>query len=244
MDIHTRIKREMPRARRGTIHHECWSFGRSVLGSPLQGFGPDNGPVDILIMAAMHGDESDTTVVLSEALRTVVPGDMRNPVVLCVNPDGAQQGTRCNANGVDLNRNLPTRDWSPGTVRYRGHGEDTQEIELSPGSQPASEPESQALLSLIERLAPRNIVSLHAPLACIEDPEGGALAQWSADEVGLPMVPSVGYPTPGSFGSWCSENGIGILTWELPAEPLPDLIASHKSVLHRLITGDYPPDVA
>ena len=69
------------------------------------------------------------------------------------------------------------------------------------------------------------------------------MAQWSADEVGLPMVPSVGYPTPGSFGSWCAENGIGILTWELPAEPLPDLIASHKSVLRRLITGDYPPDV-
>ena len=242
MDIHTR-ENEVPRALRGVIRHEPWTYGRSVLGAPLEAYGPRSGPVDVLLMAAMHGDESDTTVVLSEALRRVSPGDMHNPVLLCVNPDGTQRGTRCNARGVDLNRNLPSANWAGGTVRYRGHGETAQEIELSPGTEPASEPETLALLEVIERLQPRNIVSLHAPLACIEDPAGGKLAQWAAAKTGLPMVPSVGYPTPGSFGSWCSDNGIGILTWELPPEPLPELIRSHKSVLHALIRGAYPPGI-
>jgi len=242
MDIHSR-ENEVPRALRGVIRHEPWTYGHSALGCRLEGFGPQSGPVDVLLMAAMHGDESDTTVVLSEALRTVPPGAMYNPVLLSVNPDGAQRGTRCNARGVDLNRNLPSVNWCDDTVRYRGHGEAKQEIELSPGSEPASEPETQALLSLLERLQPRNIVSLHAPLACIEDPAGGKLAQWAAEMTGLPMVPSVGYPTPGSFGSWCSDNGIGILTWELPPAPLPELIMSHKPVLRSLIMGTYPPDV-
>ena len=242
MDIHTRDN-QVPRALCGLIRHEAWTYGESALGCRLEGFGPRTGPVDVLLMASMHGDESDTTVVLSEALRTVPTGAMLNPVVLSVNPDGVQRGTRCNARGVDLNRNLPTADWTGGTVRYRGHGEKKQEIELSSGATPASEPETQALLSLVEQLQPRNIVSLHAPLACIEDPAGGKLAQWAADETGLPMVPSVGYPTPGSFGSWCSDNGIGILTWELPPEPLPDLIMSHKSVLRQLIMGTYPAGV-
>ena len=57
--------------------------------------------------------------------------------------------------------------------------------------------------------------------------------------MGLPVVPDVGYSTPGSFGTWCAEQGIPILTWELPAEPVTRLLVSHVPVLYRLITGDY-----
>jgi protein MpaA len=206
----------------------------------LQAFGPDCGPADVLVIASMHGDESDTTVVLSEALRTVHATDVRNPVVLSINPDGILRGTRCNSRGVDLNRNLPTANWSADTVLYRGHGQEKQEIELSPGSEAASEPETRALLELVSMLQPRTIVSLHAPLACIEDPQGKPLAQWVSKRVGLPLVADVGYATPGSFGTWCAEQGIGIITWELPAEPIPDLIASHAPVLRDLIVAGYP----
>ena len=234
------LKTTIPRSQQGTLRHGHRTYGHSANGVPLRVYGPESGPVEVLIIASMHGDECDTTVVLSEALRSVPAVAVRNPVVLCCNPDGVLNGTRCNARGVDLNRNLPTANWSGETLLYRGHGQAKREIELSPGTGPASEPETRALLELVTRLQPRTVVSLHAPLACIEDPRGRPLAQWVAAEVGLPMIPDVGYDTPGSFGTWCAEQGIDIITWELPGDGIPDLIASHVPVLRRLVTGDYP----
>lgn len=234
----------VPLAERGELRHHSQSYGRSALDIPLQVYGPVEDSAEILLMASVHGDESDTTVVLSDALRSIRPDAMKNPAVLCVNPDGVLRGTRCNARGVDLNRNLPTANWSPQPLRYRGHGQEKQEIVLGTGSGPASEPETRALLELIERLRPSAVVSLHAPLACVEDPRGTPLAGWIAQESGLPLVPDVGYETPGSFGTWCAEQGITIVTWELPAEPLPTLLASHVPVLQKLLTGRYPDRVA
>lgn len=238
MDKKTQSKL-VPRPRRGILRHPPRDYGSSILGTPLQVYGPENGRVDILIMAAMHGDECDTTVVLSEALRSVPEDCVNNPVILSVNPDGALRGTRCNAAGVDLNRNWPTANWSADPVYYRGHGQERQEIELSTGSSAASESETRALLGLVQKLRPRAVVSLHAPLACIEDPDGRPLGRWIAEQVHLPLVPDVGYATPGSFGTWCVEQGINIITWELPAESLPDLMASHVPVLCKLIMGEY-----
>jgi protein MpaA len=236
-ETHDRL---IPREHRGTLALEPRVYGRSARGVALESYGAQLGPVDILLLASMHGDESDTTVVLSEALRAVRPEAVRNPVVLSVNPDGVLRGTRCNARGVDLNRNLPTANWSANPVYYRGHGRKKQDMRLGTGEFAGSEPETQALTDLVDRLQPRVVVSLHAPLACVEDPQCGALARWIADGVGLPLVADVGYATPGSFGTWCGEKGIDIITWELPAEPLPAILASHVPVLQKLIMGDYP----
>lgn len=229
----------IPRPERGVLRHPAWQYGVSEKGTALEVYGPRSGPVDILLIAAMHGDENETTVVLSEALRRIPRGDIKNPVILSVNPDGALQGTRCNARGVDLNRNWPSTNWSPETVYHKDHGGTMQDIGLSPGESPASEAETRALLDCVKRLQPRTVISLHAPLACVEDPQAGPLAQWVANQVNLPLVPDVGYPTPGSFGTWSAEQGIDIITWELPSEPLADMIASHAPVLFELITGDY-----
>jgi protein MpaA len=233
----------IPRAERGILRHAAWQYGKSEQNNMLNLYGPRTGPVDILLMAAMHGDENETTVVLSEALRRVPPGSIRNPVILSSNPDGALQGTRSNARGVDLNRNWPTANWSSDPVYHKDHGGTVQDIMLSPGEAPASEAETRALKNCIERLQPRTVISLHAPLACVEDPRATPLAQWAASQVGLPLVPDVGYPTPGSFGTWSAEQGIDIITWELPSEPLANMIDSHAHTLFKIITGDYEPEV-
>jgi protein MpaA len=242
MDSETR-KNTVPLSERGILRHKPRRYGTSALGTPLEWYGPQKGPVDILIMAAMHGDECDTTVVLSEALRRVRPSDVQNPVILSVNPDGTLRGTRCNARGVDINRNWPTGNWSPEPALYRGHGQQFQEIRLGTGAEAGSEPETSSLRDLVYKLKPRVVVSLHAPLGCVEDPEAKPVARWISNQVGLPLVPDVGYATPGSFGTWSVENGINIITWELPSEPLADLIASHAPVLHKLITGEHLPEV-
>ncbi len=232
--------REVPRADKGVLRHTAHRYGESELGVPLTFFGPTSGPVDLLLMASMHGDESDSTVALSEALRRVPADALVNPVILAVNPDGILHGTRCNANGVDLNRNWPASNWSPEPVRYKDHGHTVQDIELSTGSAAGSEAETRHLLALVQRLQPRAIVSLHTPLGCIDDPHDSELGRWIAAETRLPLVPDVGYATPGSFGSWCAEQRIPIITWELPTEPLPDVIASHVPVLLKLVTGTHP----
>lgn len=232
---------QVPRKQRGLLRHEPRTYGHSERGVALECFGPDDGPVAVLVMASMHGDEVESTVVLSHALRCLPAEAVRNPVILGVNPDGILNGTRCNARGVDLNRNWPTANWSEQPVRYREHGQAVQDIELSPGSAPASEAETRALLALVQRLSPRAIVSLHTPLGCIDDPRNSPLGQWIAAETGLPLVPDVGYPTPGSFGTWCAEKDIPIITWELPRAPLGETIASHAPVLARLITGEAGP---
>ena len=242
MDNET-ANRSVPLRERGTVRHAAQVYGHSAQGLPLEVYGPRSGPVDVLVMAAMHGDECDTTVVLSEALRAVREEDLANPVILSVNPDGALRGTRGSARGVDLNRNWPTANWAGEPLLYRGHGRETREIELGTGREAGSEPETRHLLDLVQALRPKAVVSLHAPLGCVEDPAGGPLAAWIAEAVGLPLVPDVGYETPGSFGTWAAEQGIGIITWELPAEPLPAIMASHAPVLFRILRGDYPAGV-
>ena len=229
----------VPRAERGTLRHAFWQYGKSEQNTALNLYGPRTGPVDILLIAAMHGDETETTVILSEALRRVPVGDIKNPVILSANPDGALQGTRSNARGVDLNRNWPTSNWSPEPVYHKNHGGTVRDIGLSPGKSPGSEAETQALLNLVKVLQPRTVISLHAPLACIEDPRSTELAHWIANRVELPVVRDVGYATPGSFGTWSAEQNINIITWELPSEPLANMIASHATALFELITGVY-----
>lgn len=233
----------IPRPERGVLRHPAWEYGRSEQNTELNLYGPRVGPVDILLIAAMHGDENETTVVLSEALRRIPAGAIKNPVILSTNPDGALQGTRSNARGVDLNRNWPTANWSSKPVYHKDHGGTVQDISLSSGESAGSEAETRALLDCVKRLQPRTVISLHAPLACVEDPQATPLAHWVATQVGLPLVPDVGYATPGSFGTWSAEHDINIITWELPSEPLADMIASHTPVLFKLITGDYESEV-
>lgn len=70
------------------------------------------------------------------------------------------------------------------------------------------------------------VVSFHDPLACIEDPRHTALGQWLADAFALPLVSSVGYETPGSFGSWCADLSLHCITAEFP--PISSDEASEK----------------
>lgn len=232
---------EVPRAEKGILRHEPRRYGASEQGCALEYYGPDTAPADILLMASMHGDEVETTVVLGEALRRVPENALKNPVILSVNPDGILRGTRSNARGVDLNRNWPSSNWSANPVYHRDHGGQERDIALSSGASAASEAETRALQQLVLRLQPRAIVTLHAPLACIDAPQASPLARWISRRVQLPLVPDVGYETPGSFGSWAAEQGIDIITWEFPRRSITALIASHAPVLFQLLTGEFDP---
>lgn len=190
-----------PRAERGAFPPGTEHYGRSLLGAPLIWFPtPATSHESGLILAGTHGDENSSIVTLSCALRTLTPSLRRHHVVLCVNPDGCQLGLRANANGVDLNRNFPAANWKEG--------------------------ETQALCQLIHRIQPAWVVSFHDPLACIEDPRHSELGEWLAQAFELPLVTSVGYETPGSFGSWCADLNLHCITAEFP--PISSDEASEK----------------
>lgn len=223
-----------PRPQWGTIPWAPTTYGRSVLGLPLEVWRP-TGECRLLVFAAIHGEEPETTYALSRALRQLSEPPEHCAVVLAANPDGLTRGTRGNARGVDLNRNFPSEDWQPKPVTHRSTIEDVSDILLSSGEAAASEPETRALLSLIRELEPRAVIALHAPLACIDDANVSALGRRLAQRTGMPLVRDVGYPTPGSFGSWGSDHGVPVVTYEFPLAATEVLMRDHVPVLVELL---------
>ncbi|HEY0157182.1 MAG TPA: murein tripeptide amidase MpaA [Thermoanaerobaculia bacterium] len=224
---------------RGVIRHACERYGSSLEGVPLSVYLPESGSAELVVLAAIHGDESETTVAVSEALRCIPTGELRAAVILCGNPDGMLRGTRGNARGVDLNRNFPTSNWSPDPVCYKSRANDARDIALSPGAAAASEPETVALLALLERLKPRAVVSLHSALACVDDSGASHLGRKLADRCALPFLTEIGYPTPGSMGTWAGERGLNLVTLELEDASLYTLKDRHVPILIDLMTGGF-----
>ena len=224
----------------GTHSLEPDTYGRSRLGLPLEVWRP-SGDCKLLLFAGIHGEEPETTSALSRALRHLSVPPPHCAVVLAANPDGLIRGTRGNAQGVDLNRNFPASDWQPDPVTHRSTLDDPMDIVLSPGERPGSEPETAALISLIQELQPEAVIALHAPLACIDEASESPLGMWLAERTGLPHVSGVGYPTPGSFGSWGADQGIAVVTYEFPLASADELVRAHVPVLVELLSNiEYP----
>ena len=223
------------RAEWGGLALEPESYGRSHLGVPLEIWRP-RGDCKVLLFAGIHGEEAETTLALSRALRQLSEPSPNCAVVLAANPDGLIRGTRGNARGVELNRNFPTQDWQPNPVPHRSTLEDPSDVMLSPGTEPGSEPETRALVALIDELKPEAVIALHAPLACIDDANRSPLAEWLAKRTGLPLVEDVGYPTPGSLGTWGQEQGLTVVTYEFPLATPDQIVRDHVPVLVELLT--------
>jgi protein MpaA len=225
---------DVPLPERGTVRHPAERFGQTRAGVPLEVFGPlEHGTP--LVIAATHGNESETTVALSAALRTVAPGELRCAAVLVLNPDGMLLGTRGNGAGVDINRNFPASDWQDGTVRSHWSSRTSQVVELSRGAAPASEPETRALIGLVDRIAPPWLLSLHAPIGAVLEPAPSALGEALAARTGLPRLPRVNYPTSGVLDLWATERGITCVTLELPRITHDEAVVRYAPVLADLL---------
>jgi len=222
-------------SKRGTFANPPSVYGCTVERTPLHVWRPSRRKVDVLIFAGIHGEEPDTTVLLSRALRSMSEPSTACAVVLCANPDGLRYGTRGNANGVDLNRNFPSSNWTVEPVTHRWNVDSERRVLLSPGDSPCSEPEVQALIRLIDDLEPECIVSIHSPLGVIDDPDCTDLGRVLAARSEMPRTVLPLQDTPGSFGSWAKDQGIASITYELPNMPVWTMLPLHLPILRDLL---------
>jgi protein MpaA len=124
-----------------------------------------------LMFSAVHGDEV-TPIYFGMRLVSWVKGepdlcrDYRIVIAPLINPDGylnKSGATRFNHNGVDLNRNFPTKDFNENAVKL-WKAEAKSDKRRFPGSTGGSEPETKFQMWLIDEFKPSKILSVHSPL--------------------------------------------------------------------------------
>lgn len=161
----------------------------------------------VFVIGVFHGDEPQGDYLINKYLGRVSKTNLL--MIPCYNKSGFASGTRVNSRGVDLNRNFPTKNWESGNIGdYFG------------GDTPASETETQDLIEIINKYKPKAILTLHAPYKVVNyDGDGKELAEKISKIIGYPVSSDIGYPTPGSFGTWAGlENDIPVITLELDEE--------------------------
>jgi protein MpaA len=189
-------------------------WGRSVEGRPIFGVSTldvlDRVRGRILVVGGVHGDEPSSVEAVVALLRRFRAGECdAGPMVVvpALNPDGLARGTKNNARDVDLNRNFAASNWRA-----------EHEPGYFAGAAPLSEPETRLLAGLVDRHAVRGVLAVHAPFACVN--YDGPAVGWAEDVAracGWPARGDIGYPTPGSLGSWLGvDRGLPVLTLELP----------------------------
>ncbi len=197
------------------------SVGRSFNGLPLlaREYGPRPGrqPMGrVLMIGGIHGDEYSSISVVYRWMRTLDEhhsGLFHWQVLPLLNPDGLlrKKSQRMNERGVDLNRNFPTPNWVEETEDYWVH-KTKRNPRRYPGPHPLSEPESQALMRIIDEFRPDAIVSVHAPFGIL-DFDGPRHPPQRLGHLHLNLLGTY----PGSLGNYAGvQNSIPVITIELP----------------------------
>lgn len=193
-------------------------------GNEVALLGLSNRANQVLVIGVVHGDEPQGDYLISKYISEYEKDGVL--FIPCLNPDGMVLGTRTNANGVDLNRNFPTENWELGEKdKYFG------------GESPASEVETKFLVDVIERYQPSAIVTLHTPYKIVNyDGPAEELAMMISGVIDYPVEASIGYPTPGSFGTYAGvERQIPTITLEMDEEiEVTELYPPVKTIFDNL----------
>ncbi len=227
-------------------------IGTSVQERPLTAHQFKNGPNQVVIVGGMHGGYEQNTIDLAyEAIAyfaqnpDLIPDSVTLTIIPSANPDGqallpaiietrvaAEDGeeilpedillSRFNANEVDLNRNWDC-EWRQSAY--------WQNQWVSGGTEPFSEPETQALRDFLLATSPQVVVFLHSAADGVFASGCGetyAPTLKAANIYGLAAGYPVhekfdAYPVTGDAADWLATQEIPALTVELKTHTDLDL---------------------
>ena len=228
-----------------TFKTKCERVAR--IGTSVQGRGIfasyfGNGSKKILLFGAMHGSEANTRTTMSKLIAELevnssrIPEDKTVIVVTTFNPDGIANRSRFNANGVDLNRNFNSSNWTQGTYFKENF------YPTGGGQYPFSEPESIAIRDLVIRENPYVSISFHSAAAYVvpsntsRSVELGILyAQLSGYKYIAPGTQGAfTYDITGTFEGWAGQNGYNAMVIEL-ASAYNDEFSRNRNAIWKMI---------
>lgn len=206
---------------------------KTKLGNTIELIG-EPAKENILIVGVVHGDEPQGKYLIEEYLKSRYDFNHislsfsnkgrggKSPIsrkgvlfIPCLNPDGLQLGKRTNANNVDINRNFPTKNWG------KNEGDnatcDDETTNYFGGKSAGGEIETQFLIDTINKYTPSIVMTIHAPYMVVNyDGPAKEVAEKISNIIKYPVEESIGYPTPGSFGTWAGvEKNIPTITLEV-----------------------------
>jgi len=199
------------------------TIGYSALGEPIENYTFGQGEQQYLIVAGIHGGYEGNTTDLANQLvvylaghSEVIPSDATLYVIPAMNPDGAARGrnvdARANSNGVDLNRNFPSRNWVPDWDR----GNCWNYRPTTGGQSGGSEPETRAVMNFIGSHHLRAMISYHS--AALGVFPGGDPWETASERLASTLADATNYPYPpidigchytGTLADWAVEHGVG-----------------------------------
>ncbi len=199
--------------------YEVFPYGTSVQGRELlcHRIGNPGASRSFLMVFAIHGFEDSFKQdgrVLTEIAEAMIAhyrlkANQLNDYVLyiipCANPDGQTEGTskdgfgRCNANGIDINRDFPVEWKRMTTARYQT------------GNEPLASPEARALYDLALSLSPTYGADVH----------GWINRVYGNEALSAPFMEAFGfkraeYKSGGKLSQWLEEITQGAVLIELP----------------------------
>jgi len=198
-------------------------IGFSLAGRPIEAYTFGVGEKEYLIVAGIHGGYEWNTIALANELIThinenpgAIPTDVTLYIIRNMNPDGEARDHgvdgRVNNNGVDLNRNFPTDNWTKewdrdGCWIYRP---------TTGGAYAGSEPETRSVMSFIRSRKIEAMISYHS--AALGVFPGGVPWEEPSKQLAKALAKATGYPYPpidtgceytGTLADWAVENGVG-----------------------------------
>ena len=198
-------------------------IGFSVAGRPIEAYTFGTGERQYLIVAGIHGGYEWNTIALANELieyiidnPDVITDEATLYIIRNMNPDGEARAHdvdgRVNYNGVDLNRNFPSENWTADWDRdgcwiYRP---------TTGGDYGGSEPETRTVMNFIASHTIEAMISYHS--AALGVFPGGDPWEPASKRLATALAKATRYPYPpidtgceytGTLADWAVENGVG-----------------------------------